>query len=132
MDQTNSTAQHGKDAELLRVELRLVTTMWNEGFEKAEEPWLTLYTDNGDWARSIPESYSVVPTYEPLPQDFIVRVDELATRLPAPTQSELDAQDWEAMEDGVTSARFVALTPGLSSAELDGIVANRLSQWDGV
>ena len=127
MDHTDSTA-----AELLRVELRLDTTMWNEGFEKAEEPWLTLYTDNGAWARSLPRVYSAVTPYSPFPQEFDVRVDELATRLPAPTQAELDARDWEVVENGGTSARSVALTPGLSSAELDGIVANRLSQWDGV
>lgn len=121
-----------RSAELLRVELLLDTTMWKEGFEKAEEPWLTLYTDNDAWARSLPGSYSTVTPYDPLPQTFTVRVDELATRLPALTQSELDARDWEAAKDGVASSRSIALTPGLSSAELDGIVASRLSEWDGI
>jgi len=132
MDQTDSTAQQSAGIELLRVELRLDTTMWNEGFEQAAEPWLTLYTDNGAWARSLPRVYLSVTPYSPFPQEFDVRVDELASRLPAPTQSELDARDWEVVENGGTSARSIALTPGLSSEELDAIVDTRLDQWDGI
>lgn len=88
--------------QLYRVELHLLTYLWNEGFEKAEQPWLRLYTDNGDWARSLPKRFNI-PEPDGLEQEFKVKVEKLAAGKMPPAQD-----------------------------ELDGIVRERLAQWDGV
>lgn len=118
---------------IYRVDLRLLTYLWNEGFEKAEQPWLRIYTDNGSWVRNLPNSYSV-PERDGLTQDFEVRVKELAAGRKSPTQEDLDDEDWDLEDDEELehSARFFALTPGLTTAELDGILQKRISGWDGV
>lgn len=118
---------------IYRVDLRLLTYLWNEGFEKAEQPWLRIYTDNGSWVNSLPDGYSV-PERDGLTQDFEVRVKELAAGRKSPTQEDLDGEDWDLEDDEELehSARFFALTPGLTTAELDGILQKRISGWDGV
>ncbi len=65
-------------------------------------------------------------------QELEVRVDELAADWRPPTQSELNSKDWDLEEDDRSSSRFLALTFGLSNRELDGILQQRLSQWDGI
>lgn len=118
---------------LYRVELHLLTHLWNEGFEKAQEPWLQLYTDNTDWAESLPGEYTI-PGRDGWDQDLRVRVDRLDPESELPTQEELDDEDWdlEDAEEGESSSRYIALTPGLSDEELDEIVDRRLSEWDGI
>lgn len=131
MGQTMAEAT-AAERRLFRVELHLLTYMWNEGFEKADQPWLQLYTDNGDWARGLPPEYSVPNPGSPMDQELRVQVDELAADWQPPTQAELDREDWDLEEDDRSSPRFFALTFGLSNRELDAILQQRLSEWDGI
>lgn len=118
--------------QLYRVRLQLLTYLWNEGFEKAEQPWLQLYTDNGEWARGLPKRFSI-PEPNGLEQELKVKVKKLAAGKVPPDQDELDGKDWDLEgEDDGPSSRFVAFTLGLSARELDGIVRQRLAQWNGV
>ena len=120
-------------ARLYRVDFELDTGMWNEGFEKAEEPWLRIYTDNTDWVNRLEKVYSViVPGGSRIPQMFFVETLELATDRPTPSQAELDAEDEDASYDGHQSTRFVALTPGQSSEVLDLVLGRWLAEWTGV
>lgn len=120
-------------SRLYRIELHLLTYMWNEGFEKADQPWLQLYTDNGEWAKSLPERYSISEA-NGLEQEFKVKVKKLAAGSAAPTQEELDEGDWDLEDDEELkhSARFFALSPGLTADKLDAVLQLRLSQWDGI
>lgn len=75
-----------------------------------------------------------MPERAGLPRYFEVRVKELAAGRKSPTQEDLDDEDWDLEDDEELehSARFFALTPGLTTAELDGILQKRISGWDGV
>jgi len=117
---------------IYRVDLLLDTTMWNEGFEKASDPWLRVYTDNTDWVNRLERIYSVRDTSGGLPQNFFVEVLELASDRPTPDQAELDASDWEAEEEQRQSSRFFALAPGTPAQDLDLVLGRRLTEWDGI
>jgi len=118
---------------IYRVDLKPDTTMWNEGFEKADEPWLRIYTDNTDWVNRLEKVYSVVvPGGSQIPQLFFVEALELASDRPTPTQAELDSEDEDAQYDGRQSTRFFALAPGTPAQDLDLVLGRRLAEWDGI
>lgn len=118
---------------IYRVDLLPDTTMWNEGFEKADEPWLRVYTDNTEWANRLEKVYTVTaPGYDQLPQSFVVEVLELAADRPTPSQAELDAEDHEAQEEQRQSRRFFALATGTPARDLDLVLGRRLTEWDGI
>jgi hypothetical protein len=120
---------------VFRVDYRLDTGLWNEGFEKASSPWLRLYTDNADWVRALPWTEQMTPPGAAMPQNFIVEARE--TEAPAGPDDEQRAwqeedNDEYRYEVESNQNRFVGYLSGLSSDGLDAIVKHRLNQWTGV
>lgn len=60
-----------------RVDFLLETHMWNEGFSKAAEPWLRLYTDDLEVVSQFPAGSEIVgPAVEGgSTQNYLVKVD---------------------------------------------------------
>jgi len=131
-DRAEAQLRELSSTRLYRVDLELDTGMWNEGFEKADEPWLRVYTDNTDWVNGLEKVYTTANPGSSIPQRLFVEALELASNRSTPSQVELDAEDWDATDEGRQSTRFIALTPGQSSEELDLILSRRLAEWDGI
>lgn len=118
-----------------RVELTLDTTMWNEGFDKAAMPWLRLYTTNGEWIAALPESYRVKNHYSPFDQEFTVEITKVpVTEIAEDTMPKLWREGYpdeaaDELQAGID--RFPGLVEG-SSDELNELIQERLSDWDGV
>jgi len=131
---TRFEAQRKDDeGKLFRVELHLDTTGWTDDFEEAEEPWLSIYTDNGPWVRGLPGGYLAGdPTVVESPQRMEFKVHELAPDEAVPTQDELNARDWRVAATAEDTTRFVTLTSGLSEEELDDLVRARVLEWESI
>ncbi len=118
---------------LKRVTITLDTTMWNEGFERVDFPWLQFYTDNIAWADALPESYEVPnPENSYFTQPFLVTVESVTGRA---LQADTTADDWlsshpdEAQDElAYGFERF----PGFLSEtadELNRRLVKRIEEW---
>lgn len=121
---------------MFKVDLNLNTVMWNEGYEKADYPWLRLYTDNIQWVQNLPSSFHIKLEHEWLPQDFNVKIEQVSNTLAMPDkeQAEWEQKDNPYYENEVNAniKRFQGILTGATDEDLDKILEQRLIDWDGI
>jgi len=122
---------------MFRVDFELNTVMWNEGFEEAEYPWLRLYTDNAQWVKSLDSrEFAVDVSSSYFDQGFDVKVVQVPPSITLPDSEQLEWEesydDEHADDVADNQPRFQGKLLGLSAADLDKIVDDRLKRWGGI
>jgi hypothetical protein len=121
---------------MFKVDLNLNTVMWNEGFEKANYPWVRLYTDNVQWVKALPPFFQINLENEPFPQDFRVKIEQVSNTIALP---DTEQAEWENLDNPyyeneleANQKRFHGILVGATNLDLDNILEQRISDWDGI
>jgi hypothetical protein len=115
-----------------RIEINHNTTMWNEGFEHARQPWAVIYTDSERLAGTI-NSVIELQWNPGAAMDHVFSAKVYQTPLPAltdigPNPDFDDETYYNAIDDPDNFNRGFYADP---QAGLDAIV-ERLRTWEGI
>lgn len=126
-----------------RVDFLPDTTMWNENFQKAKNPWLRLYTDDIAVVNQFPHLSKVEgPTQEDswFGQDFTIKVDHLIVDDGVVDEEVFQfRRDYgiEAYEDHEQNPEYqpkkrYQWMVGEPTDVVVGVIEERIASWDGV
>lgn len=122
-----------------RIDFTLDSAFWTEGFERAVEPWLSLYTQNTSWALAQSSAEYSVDVPGSRRQRFTVEITQVLVEEAIVNWTKVRFEDPDNNAEyrrdqltGTTRFPWFEMTRSALAVDLDEMVNERLHAWDGV